>query len=162
MSLRIERVDHRDPAIAESLAALRRAAYAVEAAWLGARDFPPARVSAAEVAAEDAEVHAAFDHAVLVGALSLEPLPGGARLVASLVVAPEHHRRGIGRALVAHVVARHGGEPLAVSTGAANVAAIALYRSFGFVESLRRRVGTEPIDVVELRREGRAGAPARD
>lgn len=160
MSVRVARVDHRDPADATRLAELRRAAYAVEAEWLGATDFPPARVSAAEVAREDAEVFAAYADGALAGAVSVEPLPEGARLVASLVVDPERHRRGIGRALVAHVVAEFGDRPLVVSTGAANAAALALYRAFGFVEAARRTVGAEPIAVVELRRAPAPGAPA--
>ncbi|MFN8587169.1 MAG: GNAT family N-acetyltransferase [Candidatus Eisenbacteria bacterium] len=152
MSVAVRRVESADPATAERLAALRRAAYAVEARWLGVTDFPPARASAESVAREQAITFVAHESGEWLGALALEPWPGGAYLVSSLVVEPAQHRRGVARGLLAHVVAAFGDRELVVSTGVANTAALALYRGFGFVEGTRRIVGAEPIEVVQLRR----------
>jgi GNAT superfamily N-acetyltransferase len=58
-------------------------------------------------------------------------------LIEDLYVRPGHRGKGIGRALVAHVMAEAGRREWAevsVSTGTDNHAALALYRSMGLVE----------------------------
>ncbi|MBI5168730.1 MAG: GNAT family N-acetyltransferase [Candidatus Eisenbacteria bacterium] len=152
MTFEVVLLEHREPAMSERIARLQREAYAVEADWLGVKDFPPARITAADVAAIDGRVFAAVRDGELLGTVTLERSREDARLVGALTVTPAHHRQGIGRSLVAHLVHECGGRELVVSTGVANAPAIALYRSFGFVEGTRRTVGAEPVEVVELRR----------
>lgn len=152
MTFEVVLLEHRERALAARVAQLQREAYAVEAAWLGVKDFPPMRITAAEVAAIEGRVFAAVRDGELLGTITLERRREGAQLVGALTVIPAHHRQGIGRALVAHLVRECGDRELVVSTGVANAPAIALYRAFGFVEGTRRTVGTEPVEIVELRR----------
>ena len=49
------------------------------------------------------------------------------------MVSPQHQRQGIGRLLVARVLALAGGAVVSVVTTADNGPALALYRQLGFV-----------------------------
>lgn len=57
---------------------------------------------------------------------------GGVVDIDRLVVAPRAFRRGVGTALVAHVLALAGG-PVTMSTGRTNTPARTLYERAGFV-----------------------------
>lgn len=162
MNFEVVLLEHREPALAARVAQLQREAYTVEAAWLGVKDFPPMRITAEEVAAIEGRVFAAVRDGELLGTMTLERRRDGAQLVGALTVIPAHHRQGIGRALVAHLVHECGDRELVVSTGVANAPAIALYRAFGFVEGARRTVGVEPVEIVELRRPADPAEPAGD
>jgi ribosomal protein S18 acetylase RimI-like enzyme len=83
-------------------------------------------------------------------AVGLEP-EGDALRIARLMVAPAAQRRGLGRAAVALALARAGGRAVVVSTGAANVPALALYEGAGFVRVGERTV-PGGVRVAELRR----------
>lgn len=52
-----------------------------------------------------------------------------------LVVDPVHARRGLGRALVAHLLDAHPDRPAVVSTGRGNLPARRLYEGLGFTEA---------------------------
>jgi len=151
--VRIETLDHGDPDTAARIAALQRAAYALEGALLGAAHFPPAHVTAVDIATSPGQYLGALRDGELLGVIGVEPVAPAGTLIGSLTVAPGHHRRGIGRALVGHVLRHFDARPVVVSTGTANAPALALYRGFGFVEGIRREAGAERIPVVELRLE---------
>jgi putative acetyltransferase len=57
----------------------------------------------------------------------------------SLFVDPDHHRRGVGRALLAHAFRLYG--PLRIDVNEQNHAARAFYRRMGFEE-----IGRSPLD----------------
>jgi len=72
-----------------------------------------------------------------VGCCALIALPGGGFELAKMAVADTRRGRGLGRALMAAAVegARAAGAPrLYLETNSALAPALALYRSFGFVE----------------------------
>lgn len=151
----IRDLDLRDPVTAHRLHTIWRAAYTQEAHLLGVRDFPPLARTLADLAAGPERFLGAYRDTQLAGAAGIEPGDDPASLhIASLVVDPAHQRRGIARALVEHLIARHGAHPITVSTGAANHPALTLYRGLGFIESERRIVGREPVEIVILRRTG--------
>lgn len=152
-SIRIELADHRGAATARQLHAVQMQAYAQEAALLGAVWFPPLERSVDDLRASDEAFLAAFSGDTLLGAISVLPDDEGmGTTVASLVVSPPFQRRGIGRGLLAAVLASHGHDGLTVQTGVGNVPALALYREAGFVELRRWFVGREPLELVKLRR----------
>ncbi len=68
----------------------------------------------------------------VVGLVALDPEPGGCQLV-SMFVAAEARRLGVGRALVADVVAAANGRPLRLRVMASNTDGVAFYESVGFV-----------------------------
>lgn len=150
---RIEPVDHSVLAIARQLHAVQMSAYAQEAQLLGATYFPPLERTVDDVRTSREEFVAAFLEDEIVGAVSVWPDPEGLGVnIASLVVAPQYHRRGIGRQLLAAVLARLGDGVVTVQTGARNEPALALYAQAGFVELRRWMVGREPLEVVKLYR----------
>ncbi len=155
MSFRVAKVDHRQQANARQIHALQMAAYAQEAALLGAVDFPPLNRTIEEVQASTERFLGAFDHEVLVGAISVgageEP---GSWNIDSLVVSPARQREGIARHLMVATLEQHGAGLMTVQTGAKNAPALALYLRFGFVEFQRWFVGREPLELVRLRRIG--------
>jgi len=156
---RIYSIDHRVTSIARLIHAIHQAAYAQEAVLLDATRFPPLERTVEDLRALAGQFIGAFQGAHLVGALGVEAGEGhGATSIASLAIAPAWQRRGIGRRLMAAVVARHGSGPMSLQTGAANAPALALYAAFGFVECRRWVVGSEPLHMVSLRRAGRASA----
>jgi ribosomal protein S18 acetylase RimI-like enzyme len=115
---------------------IQRAAYEVEASLIGSRGMQALHERVDDLAANISE---SFDgcwivdgnHRVLVAVVAVEREERG-WLISRLAVDPRWARRGIGRALVEHVLRRYGQTFLAVSTGAANLPARALYESVGF------------------------------
>ncbi len=75
-------------------------------------------------------------------------------VIARLVVAPGHMRRGIGRALAKHAIALAGDRAIRVGTAAANEPALELYRSLGFERVGQRKVGDD-LAYVDLLRPAR-------
>ncbi len=155
--LRITSVDHRSEDVARRLHAIRMLAYRQEAKLLGAIHFPPLERTVGDVRASSEEFCCACWDEEIVAALSTCPdREGGGVNVASLVVHPDFQRRGLGRALLSAAVAKHAGVELTVRTGAGNEAVLALYGLFGFREYRRLWVGSEPLELVELRRPAEA------
>ncbi len=121
-----------DVELAARLHAVQLAAYRVEAALIGDDRIPPLHETVADVRAEPVSWRGAFDGAELVGAVAWTVGPDGLD-IDRLVVDPAWHRRGVGSALVASVLADAGGSQVTVSTGSGNVPARELYVRHGFV-----------------------------
>lgn len=138
--------------LAGAIHAVMLAAYAVEAEWLGVRDFVPLRRTVDSLLSAPTRFHVAWLGDRLAGAAEVDASTEDVPNLDALVVAPEHFRRGVGRALVGHVLREHGAGPLTVSTGERNAAAIALYESCGFA-IVRRWRTDDGIPMVTLRRE---------
>jgi len=98
---------------------------------VGIDDFPPLRVSLAELAARPGRFYGLAEAGRLVGAIEVEELRSKARQISALVVEPECARRGLGRRLV-NFVLEDAPESVTVWTSVANQPALALYRSVGF------------------------------
>ena len=148
----IRHLDQRNCTVAAAIHALQMAAYAQEAALLGVTDFPPLRRTVADIRADDARYFGASVETTLAGVIWIET--GETELqttIAGLVVAPAYQRRGIARRLLRHVLHAFPGQTFTVSTGAANLPALALYTAFGFVEVARTVLGPDALVVVTLR-----------
>ncbi|MFG3440287.1 GNAT family N-acetyltransferase [Nonomuraea sp. NPDC047897] len=128
--MRITTISPHD-SLGPELLALQHAAYAVEAELIGDDRIPPLRETLEGLRSEPLTWLGMFDGERLVGAVAWEETPEEVD-VNRLVVHPEEHRRGIGRALVEEVVARAGGRRIVVSTGRDNKPARALYERLGF------------------------------
>lgn len=113
------------------LLAVQRAAYLVEAALIGSDGIPALHDDLASLTTAGLTWHGCRDDLGLLGAVATTAA-GGVVDIDRLVVAPRAFRRGVGTALVAHVLALAGG-PVTVSTGRANTPARALYERAGFV-----------------------------
>ena len=129
-----------------------QAAYRVEADLLDVREFLPLRRTVEDLLRAESRFLGAFLDGRLVGVAEIERSPEGPVNVASLVVMPQHFRRGLGRALMRSVLEEHGGEPVTVSTGLRNLPALRLYAGLGFQE--QRRWSVDGIPMVTLLRPG--------
>lgn len=129
MQVRLLRTDELAEA-APRLLRIQQRAYAVEAALIGDDRIPPLHESIEELRSVDLDwLIAADDDSGIVGALAFT-LDGDTVDIDRLVVDPDHHRRGIGRALVVAAVQRTG--RAVVSTGRDNLPARRLYEGLGF------------------------------
>jgi len=149
----IERLDPADRILAEEILRVQLAAYRQEAELLGAKFFPPLGRTLEELQSRQEQFFGVRVGGKVAAVLSAGPDPaGGGMRIASLTVAPPCQRLGLGRLLVAKVLAEFGPVAWTVATGAGNGPALALYAGFGFQVRSRARVGPEGLEIVELRR----------
>ncbi len=150
--LRIAALDHRDNEVAVRMLAVWLPAYRQEAALLHASAFPALERSAADFQSGDEHFLGALQGTELLGCLGLVPddEPDQA-CISSLVVHPRHQRQGVARALLQAALALYAGRVVAVSTGALNAPALALYRSAGFQVYRHGVIGPEALPLVKLR-----------
>ncbi len=116
----------------EAVWQLMRDAYTVEARLIGCDDFPPLSRSVADLKAFTGRFYVTYDQDNPVGVLQLSHAKDCAS-IDSLCVAPSHFRRGIGRALLEHILAL-GYPTVRVSTAALNAPATSLYLKLGFTQ----------------------------
>jgi ribosomal protein S18 acetylase RimI-like enzyme len=146
-------LDHSIEAVAQAIHTVQMAAYTQEASLLGVKNFPPLHRTVAEIVQSGESYFGVYESENLVGALGLGlGQRGHGKNINSLVVLPNHQRRGIASALLAKVVAQHGTEVLTVQTGAKNLPALALYSRFGFREIKRWLLDQELLELVQLYR----------
>ena len=107
-------------------------AYAVEARLINVKDFPPLMRSCREIQEAKSEFFGIISEAGLRGIIELEQ-QSGAVLIASLVVDPDYFRQGLARLLLEQVISVYRDRALRVETATANLPAMALYASMGFV-----------------------------
>jgi ribosomal protein S18 acetylase RimI-like enzyme len=136
---------HQDRSTAESIVAVQRASYAVEAELIGYDQMPGLVEDAGAVADLAQTMLGAFVSDALAGVLGYQRA-GGVVDVDRLAVDPRSFRRGVGRSLMADLHQREAdANRFEVSTGAANEPALSLYRSLGY-----EVVGTEESQGVRL------------
>lgn len=119
---------------AAELLALQRASYAVEAALIASDAIPALHDTVETLVAARLTWYGIRDATGLLGAVAIVEGPERVDLD-RLVVAPRAFRRGVGTALVRHVLALAGERRVEVSTGRDNAPARALYARAGFVET---------------------------
>ncbi|HSS49436.1 MAG TPA: GNAT family N-acetyltransferase [Thermoanaerobaculia bacterium] len=161
-AVNVKALNHRERPTAESIRAIQLAAYSQEAKLLGVADFPPLRRSVDDLQASFEQFFGAYLGKALIGVVAIESTDTPDQLcISSLVVAPAAQRSGVGTALLRELLRRFPTQTFVVSTGVANVPALALYERFGFVELSRRFVGTlELVQLCRPQRSLRARLPA--
>ncbi|MFB7246646.1 GNAT family N-acetyltransferase [Streptomyces populi] len=134
------RLDLSDPDTLLHLWDLQRASYAVEARLIGFDGIPPLHESLEELRACDEFFLGIRDESRLLGAVAWTRLPNGALDICRLVVHPVAHRRGVATALLDALDSIEPAELTVVSTGTANLPAVALYRRRGFIPVGERQI----------------------
>lgn len=134
-------IDHSAPDTAVAVVGIQRAAYRIEADLIGYDRIPPLTESVEDVMALDLVLLGAHHDDQLIGLVGYAVEPDGVD-IDRLAVDPAWFRKGIARALLAGVEDREAeAERFLVSTGAANLPAVTLYKSLGY-----RMLGESVID----------------
>jgi ribosomal protein S18 acetylase RimI-like enzyme len=151
--IHVELLNHRDREVAQRIHVIQMVAYEHEAHMLGVTNFPPLRRTVEDIERSADRFFGARLESIWAGAIAIAEVELGGELeISSLVVLPEFHRRGIGRALLVAITSSFGDHTLTVSTGALNQPALELYAGFGFVEIRRYLSEDGAIALVKLRR----------
>jgi GNAT superfamily N-acetyltransferase len=145
-------LDVRDRRQATEVLACQRAGYAVEAELLGFDGIPPLHEALDELMHCGERFLGSYDEEGLAGIVSWERLPDGTVDICRLVVAPRAFRRGHATALLDELDRAEPAGRFTVSTGTANVPALALYRNRGFVPVGIREVA-QGVTVTMLERQ---------
>ena len=138
----VEELDLTDPKIAAQVLAVQKAAYRVEADFIGSSDIPHLHETLDQLMAAPVQWLGINDHGRVVAAIAFT-VAGDEVDIDRLVVAPDALRRGFGSALIA---ALDESATITVSTGTLNQPATAFYLSHGFVECGRSR----PVPSIEV------------
>ena len=152
-ALRIDVLEHRRPEVAARIHGVLAPAHAQELRLLrlGQTASPVRGID--EILGSPDHHLGAFVDGVLAGVLAIGRDDEPAQLAISLLaVHPLQQRRGIARRLVAEALQRSDGIALAVSTGADNAPALALYGAMGFEPYRRGALGPEALPMLKLRR----------
>ena len=145
----ISALDHRERSEAETIREILLASYQEEARILQIVDFPPLRRTIRQIQSADSVFFGYKNDSDLVAVSEIENVGQRKVNIASLVVIPEMFRKGIGSALVAHVLAQYPHCDVTVSTARQNEPAIALYKRHGF-NICNRWPTTDGIDMLTL------------
>lgn len=142
----INRLQQTSHAIALQIQHVFQGAYKVEARLIGVTNFPPLERTVADIIASRTTFFGSWQGDELVAVIEVsynEPQLD----IDSLVVHPDHFRKGLARRLLRFVLNHYHWETAEVETAQANSPAITLYEQFGFVET--RRFQT-PIGITKV------------
>ncbi len=146
-------VDHSTESVARAIHAVQMSAYEQEAQLLGVADLPPLTRTVDDIRTCAESFLVVLAGSEVAGSISVEPDAERAAVrIVSLTVAPAFQRRGIGTALLAEVLRRHGAGVVTVQAAAANLPVLRLYKRLGFVESGRWVVSQPCLELVKLQR----------
>jgi len=121
---------HFEKPIAKSIKAVFQKSYAIEAELLRAVDFPPLKRPLLAFTKCVNYFYGYYLEDELVGVIEIHE--DDIIHIQSLVVLPDHFRKGVGRQLVQYVLDQYSANDCMVETGLENGPAIALYEHFGF------------------------------
>jgi ribosomal protein S18 acetylase RimI-like enzyme len=145
----IEKIVMLKETIAEQILSVQRASYQIEAALINYPDLPPLRETIADLMSAPETFLVYRDDKQIVAALSYK-FKAGVLDIGRLIVSPSHFRRGIARQLLEAVErVELNVQRLMVSTAAANVPAITLYKKAGF-QIFERRILPDGLALVQL------------
>ncbi len=144
---------HQQPDVAAGIVAVLQAAHEQEAQWLQRPSQPQHLPRVADIQASPHLHLGAVQGGVVVGVLVLGPDDEPGQIsIQTLAVHPSAQRQGIARALVQETLRRGPGTVFAVAAATGNTAALALYRSLGFVPYRQGLLGSAKMPITKLRR----------
>ncbi|WP_050614446.1 GNAT family N-acetyltransferase [Bacillus testis] len=149
----IKNLNPRSKEAAECIWAVQIPAYTIEAELIGFPQLPPLSETVADIMASKDHYIGYFEGKDLIGFLSYAK-DGETIIICSLVVHPDHFRKGVGRSLLSWMIENVAGkQKMAVTTGERNGPAMALYRSFDFRHTHSKEIAPG-IHLAFLERKG--------
>jgi len=143
-------LDLSNPQLAQSVLAIQRPAYQIEANLIGFQDIPALSDTVEDLMNSKETFIGYYEDDDLLGVLSYEDTEELVD-ICRLVIAPASFRKGIGRQLVEYVLHEVcGPRDVVVSTGQKNVPAVTLYKKLGFVEEESFEIAPD-VSLVQLR-----------
>lgn len=154
-AMTIRPIDIQDRSAALRVLALQMKAYLREAEIIGFQEIPPLKDTISTLQTCGESFVGCYEEEELVGAVAYEQR-GDTVTICRMMVHPDHHRKGIGSALLSHVLAMHRhASRITVSTGTANEPAVRLYAKHGFVPRERHAIAPG-ITLTEMVKENRS------
>lgn len=148
----VQPLAHQRPEVAAAILDVMQQAHQQEGHWLQMSHVPPLQDTVAHIQASTRFHLGAVQEGVIVGVLVIAPDDEPGQLnIATLVVLPRAQRQGVARRLVHNALQRGPGVVFSVSAASANAAAMALYRSLGFVPYRQGVLGLAKLPVTKLR-----------
>jgi len=148
----IKKLSLTNPDEAQALLDIQLPAYRIEAELIGFDEIPALKDTVETLRACNEEGFGWWEDGKLAGAITYE-YEKEQLVICRLVVDPSHFRKGIGEALLKHLLAeKQHVAKIVVHTGAANVPAINLYKKHGFVELEEQEIAPG-IKLVRLLRD---------
>ena len=132
----VKRLDHHNDEIATIIQLAFRDSYEVEAALLGAIDFPPLKRTLQNFVTSTNEFFGIWEENVLTAAIELK-IEIEYIHIQSLIVHPSFFRKGLASKVLQFVIDRYETKMFVVETGADNEPAKRLYEKIGFQEVLQ-------------------------
>lgn len=129
----IQKLQHRERAVAEKIRSIFQASYKVEAELLKATDFPPLKRPLEKFVSSTTQFFGHYKEGELAGVIEIEHADEFTD-INSLVVHPQFFRQGIGRALMEFTFTTFQSPLYVVETGLENGPATTLYKQLGFKE----------------------------
>ncbi len=137
-------MEHTESAVAVQIHSLFQDSYRVEAKLIGAKDFPPLKRSATDIADCRSSFIGLWKHDVLAAVAKVSMNAESELSIDSLVVAPRHFRQGCASKLLEFVLNDFDWKTVLVETAGKNVPAIRLYEKFGFIQE---KIGQTKQDI---------------
>ncbi|WP_286269171.1 GNAT family N-acetyltransferase [Thalassotalea hakodatensis] len=122
--------------IAQQIHRTFQRSYLIEAQLIGVSDFPPLQRSIEDIAHSKTLFYGFFDNSNLAAVIEVS-FANKHLAIESLVVDPDHFRKGIAGKLLTFILAHFSYHSVSVETAVVNIPAITLYQKFGFEERKR-------------------------
>lgn len=129
----IKKLNNTKPEVAQEMMEVFRASYAVEAKLLQATDFPPLKRPLEGYMNATTQFYGFYKDQNIAGIIEITVAENTLH-INSLVVHPDFFRQGIARQLLDNLFANYYSPIYTVETGADNIPASNLYRSYNFTE----------------------------
>jgi len=129
--LLFKRIENKEIETAKKLYEIWQESYIVEKELLGAADFPPLNRLASDFMKSENDFQGLYEKKELLGVIEIAQKLNSVHLQ-SLVVDPNHFRKGIATKLINKVFDLYPATTYTVETGNSNIPAKKLYESLGF------------------------------
>lgn len=147
----IRTIPHKEEKHASFIKSVFQVSYKVEAQMLKATNFPPLSRKLDSFMSSVNDFFGYYEEDTLVAVIEIKDELTH-KHIQSLVVDPNHFRKGIGRKLVEYILTKHNTNLFTVETGKENKPARSLYESFGF-ELLKTYTAAENIVKVRYQKQ---------